>query len=305
MIEKTQRGFTLGSEWIYYKLYTGHKTADYILTQIILPITSELLERGIIQEWFFIRYADPKSHLRLRLRTSNIKNLSAIIAAFHEPFNQLLQNDLIWKIQLDTYQRELERYGWNTMVLSETLFYHDSKTIVQFLNLIEGEEGEKFRWLFGLRAINELLNLFRYQPSDKLNIMDRLKTGFGKEFGMSRPLKKQLDHKYRDYREDIYQFLSFTEKEEPDYLPILEVLQKRKNTIEPIAKKIVDLRKKGALQMELDDLISSYIHMLMNRLFKSKNRLNEMVCYDFLFRHLRSEVARGKAKIFPEKSKAS
>ena len=74
-----QRNFSIGSEWLYYKLYTGHKTADFILTEVIKPLTEEFLEKGLIDKWFFIRYADPKHHIRLRFHCLDTKNIGKVI----------------------------------------------------------------------------------------------------------------------------------------------------------------------------------------------------------------------------------
>jgi len=50
--------------------------------------------------------------------------------------------------------------------------------------------------------------------------------------------------------------------------------------------------------------MASYSHMMVNRLFKSKQRLHEMVLYDFLHRYYKSEIARQKyAGINREKKK--
>ena len=291
MNNRPQRNFSVGSEWLYYKLYTGHKTADLILTEIIKPMTEEFIGQEIIDKWFFIRYADPKHHLRVRFRSLDSQNIGRVITSLHEPLDHFMKQDLIWKIQLDTYQRELERYGQHTMELSESLFYHDSDAIVQFLDLIEGDEGEQLRWLYGLRSIDHLLESFEYTLDEKLVLMELLKTGFGREFGMSRPLKKQLDDKYRKERENIEGFMVFTKESEPDYEPILTILEKKKQLLKPLTQQILDLRKNDKLELELNNLMGSYIHMLMNRLFKSKNRLNEMVCYDFLYRYYRSRLA--------------
>jgi len=295
MHSSTKRNFSIGSEWVYYKLYTGHKTADLVLTEIIKPITEQLIAEGFIDRWFFIRYADPKHHIRVRFRSLDNQNLSKIITSLHQPLNYFMQQDLIWRIQLDTYQRELERYGKNTMELSERLFHYDSDSTVQFLDLIEGDEGEQLRWLHGLRSIDHLLDCFEYTIEEKLALMDSLKTGFGREFGMARPLKKQLDDKYRKERKKIEDFMIFTVETEPDYEPILDILEYKKQVLKPLAQQILAIKKRGELALELNSLMSSYIHMLMNRLFKSKNRLNEMVCYDFLYRYYRTLKALNKS----------
>ena len=289
-----KRSFSIGSEWLYYKIYTGHKTSDTILTTIIKPVTEKLLVEGLINKWFFIRYADPRHHIRVRFHVPIPNNLGTVIRELHETLHPFMEQDLIWKIQLDTYQRELERYGTFTIELSESLFFCDSTAIVQFLDLIEGDEGERLRWLFGLKSVDHLLDCFQYHLEEKLALIENLKTSFGREFGMSRPLKKQLDEKYRKERNNIEAFMAFTTENELDYEPILILLNSKKKVMFPVTRQILDIHAKGELQLPLNNLMGSYIHMLMNRLFKSKNRLNEMVCYDFLHRYLKSYYARKK-----------
>lgn len=292
MTKQPRRIFSIGTEWLYYKIYTGHKTADLILTKCIKPVTEQLQIESIICKWFFIRYADPNHHLRIRFFTGDRDNLCRIISTLHDSLNYFIEHELIWKIQIDTYLREIERYGLNTIEPSEALFHWDSEATIQFLDLIKGEEGENLRWLFGLRSIDQLLNNFRYSPKEKMLLLRELKTNFGEEFGMSRFLKKQLDKKYRNERENIESFMNFNKKTRADHAMILDILKKRDDGMKPSVQRILNLRNRHRLEIAEIDLISSYIHMLMNRLFKSKNRLNEMVCYDFLYRYYKTILAR-------------
>lgn len=291
-----QRSFIIGDSWLYYKIYTGPKTSDMILTDIIKPIAESLIQENIIDKWFFIRYTDPKHHIRLRFHHRDPRNTEKIIIHLQPYLTKLLNQDLIWKIQVDTYTRELERYGTNTIELTETLFCHDSEAIISFLELIEGNSGEELRWLFGLRMVDVLLSCFQYTLENKLALLERLKTRFGDEFGMNRFLKKQLDNKYRKERNKIEQFLFSQSENIPDYKPIFDILRRYKDMIMPIAEKLLIHKSLNTLQRDLPDLLTSYIHMTINRLFKSKNRVHEMVCYDFLYRYYKSELARNKKK---------
>ncbi|WP_405208652.1 thiopeptide-type bacteriocin biosynthesis protein [Aquimarina sp. LLG6339-5] len=275
-----QRSFIIGSEWLYYKIYTGPKTSDLILTDIIKPIAAHLLEKGIIDKWFFIRYNDPKHHIRVRFHYNKPENIAEVINTLYGSLKEFSDEDLIWKIQLDTYQREVERYGAETMSISEELFFLDSRMIVDFLDMIDGDEGEELRWLFGVRAIDQLLLDFGYNEDDKLALLERLKTGFGVEFGMNKGLKKQMDKKFRNERDKIKNFLSFERDSDPDYAPIIDALDEKSISSKDLVKEILTIVDKN----QLDDMMSSYIHMLMNRLFRSKNRLHEMVLYDLLYR---------------------
>ncbi|WP_109301766.1 thiopeptide-type bacteriocin biosynthesis protein [Aquimarina sp. AU474] len=276
----TQRSFIIGGEWLYYKIYTGPKTSDLVLTDVIKPVVDTLLENKVIDKWFFIRYNDPKHHIRVRFHYTDPKNVGEIINALHGPLEHYNKQDLIWRLQIDTYQRELERYGNETMEQSETLFFYDSKMIVDFLDMIDEDEGEELRWLLSIRAMDTLLNDFGYDEDQKLALMERLKTGFGQEFGMNKFLKKQMDKKFREEHDKIKEFMVFTRENNPDYAPIIDVLEAKsihsKAMIENI-RSLVD-------QPRLDNMMGSYIHMLMNRLFRSKNRLHEMVMYDLLYR---------------------
>ncbi|SFW75935.1 thiopeptide-type bacteriocin biosynthesis domain-containing protein [Sinomicrobium oceani] len=291
-----QRNFILGDSWLFYKIYTGPKTSDVILTQIIRPVARQLIDRGVIDKWFFIRYSDSGHHLRVRFHYNHPEAIAAVINSLLPGLKDFMDKDLVWQIQTDTYKRELERYGRKTMELAESLFYHDSEMIVNFLDMIEGDEGEELRWLFALRAMDEHLDSFGYSEDEKLQLMERLKTGFGEEFGMGRPLKKQLDGKYRLHREKIDRFMVFDAGSDPDYEPILEILAQKKTGIAPVAEEMIARKNKETLEVPVNDLMASYIHMLMNRLFKSKNRMHEMVCYDFLYRYYRSSIAKKKKK---------
>lgn len=297
---KSKRTFIIGDEWLYYKLYCGPKTADEILTQVVKPVVNKLLSDSVIDKWFFIRYSDPKLHLRVRFHYTKPENIFFVINSLKEATTEFVENDLLWKIQIDTYQRELERYGNSSIELAEELFFHDSEMIVNFIDLIEGDEGELIRWLFALRSVDNLLNDFSYDISQKINLLSTLREGFGNEFGMNKMLKLQLDKKFRNSRQEISDIFEGKYGSE-DIDSLIELLNNRSLQTQHIAQEILIRNKNNKLERPLNDLMGSYIHMLMNRLFKSKQRIHEMVIYDFLYRYYKSELAKKKHKPKVEK----
>ena len=60
------RTFPPGSEWLYAKLYIGTATADRVLCEELAPLAADAVASGAARRWFFIRYADPNWHLRVR-----------------------------------------------------------------------------------------------------------------------------------------------------------------------------------------------------------------------------------------------
>jgi thiopeptide-type bacteriocin biosynthesis protein len=218
-----------------------------------------------------------------------------VIEAVNTLSKPFIEQDLIWKIQVDSYQREIERYGIRSMELAETLFFHDSKMIVDMLDMIEGDEGERIRWLFGIRAVDSLLEDFLYKMEKKYELVTLLRENFGREFGMNRLLKEQFEKKFRKDRSAISELLDHTKDRENRMLPLFELIAAKSQALLPITKEILTLyNNKEPNPFLLNDLISSYNHMMINRLFKSKQRLHELVLYDFLHRYYKSEISRRK-----------
>lgn len=289
-----KRTFIVGDEWLYYKFYTGPKTADIILTEMIKPITEELLSQQMIDYWFFIRYADPQLHTRVRFHVNDPQNIAPIIQTIRSHATHYVEKNLVWKIQLDTYQREVERYGINSMDLSEKWFFYDSKMIVDMLSLIEGDEGERIRWLFGLRAVDTMLDDFSFDMERKFNLVTILRENFGREHGMNRNLKDQMEKKFRNDRVVINELMDRSKDQVSEMQPLFQFLAQKSTAVKPIAEQILILNKNSQLGLPLNDLMASYSHMMVNRLFKSKQRTHEMILYDFLHRYYKSEIARKK-----------
>jgi thiopeptide-type bacteriocin biosynthesis protein len=289
-----QRNFILGESWLYYKIYSAPRTSDIFIAEVLKPLTDELMEQNIIDQWFFIRYADPNHHLRVRFQFSDLNNIGVVIARLQPFLTQFLDDFLIWEVQTDTYKREVERYGENTMHLSETLFYNDSKMIVDFLHSIYEVEDDQIRWLFSLKAIDAFLDSFLMDDTEKLSLLTPLQDSFRAEFNVTKLLAKQVNDKFRAERQHINNIMSLELHGNHSYAPFFQFLIRKQEMDTPVAAQILSLHKQGKLQVPLQSLLASYVHMLMNRLFKSKNRLHEMVCYDFLYRYYKSKIAKMK-----------
>lgn len=273
-----KRDFCIGSEWLYFKIYTGVKTADLILLEKINPVILELTEKNLILKWFFIRYKDTDEHFRLRFLLSKPNCLAAVINKIYPVLNALLEENSVWKIQTDTYQREIERYGEKTIEDSETLFWHDSEMILQYLLLKSSFEKDETQLLFSVLAIDQFLNSFSLSNSDKLFLMNDLQSSFKKEFDVDKMLKKKMDKHYRALSQKIQYLLSGTALN--DYPEIYKVIQEKQNRDNQTILSI-----KAKLQIPLFNFLMSHIHMTINRQYTSKQRIYESLIYDHLYRH--------------------
>lgn len=293
-----QRNFSIGSEWLYFKLYGGVKVADKILLENIKPLVEELLLKKLIDYWFFIRYSDPDNHLRVRFHLPDTSKIGEVIQLFYQFIRPAESVMYIWKIQTETYVRELERYGFENITLSEKLFFFDSQSILFFLESTEGDEREHIRWLWGMRAIDDLLSSFQVNLLDKLALMEALKNSFGREFGIDLALKQQIDKKYRENRPAIEAILNIENEAVSQFSEMPIILRENAVYIKPIVDEILNCHHQKQLHISLSNLLSSHIHMLLNRLIPANQRLHELLIYDFLFRHYKSvEIKKTKSAI--------
>jgi thiopeptide-type bacteriocin biosynthesis protein len=289
-LDKTimKRNFILGDEWLYYKLYCGKRTADTVLIDCIKPLTKTLLEKKLIDQWFFIRYTDPNPHLRIRFHCNDINKLGTIIDGMNRAISNYTENYLIWKVQTDTYNREVERYGENTIEEAESLFFHDSDLCIKALELIE---NDTLLFMFALRSINTVFEVFDFTLEDKLLFVKENLEVFKTEFNSNKSLSKQLYKKYNGLKKELIEFMEM--QSHIEYQPLINLLNAKKEQIK-IVKKMI-LKKELQQNINLQDLLSSYIHMMVNRLFRDKQRLHELVCYDNLYRYCNFELTKNNS----------
>ncbi len=285
-----QRSFSLGSEWLYLKLYSGAKVADTILATALKPLLEQLLDENLIDKWFFIRYADPEKHLRFRVHLPDLSFLGKVFQMIKEVIQPYEYEGVIWKVQADTYQREIERYGANVVELTETLFCVDSNAILQMLNQTWGDERESIRWQWTLKIIDTFLNDFGLTIAEKKDLLERMKTSFANEFGMEKSLKLQIDQRFRDNRRTIERILDNSLVEIHELSPLFESIAFKSLQ----TKKIIEQVKLYKTGIELTKYLSDTIHMTVNRAIADNQRVHELLIYDFLFRYYQAVMAKSK-----------
>jgi thiopeptide-type bacteriocin biosynthesis protein len=275
------RAFGLGSEWLYYKLYCGPVVADRVLREAIEPLAKALRAQGLIDGWFFVRYADPDPHLRVRWHLPDPGRVGEVIQLVQAGLAPLNGDQGIWKTQTDTYYRELERYGARTIGCAEDLFCWQSQALLDHLAQAPADLPDD-SWPWGLRAVDELLTAFGCSLTHKLALAQEWKTAFAHEFALNKDLKRQLDAKYRLLRPAVELALALAAGPAPAPLAA-------------IARRVRAAEAHAPLEVPLDELLGSYVHMLLNRVLPADARLHELVLYDFLFRHYQACCARRPA----------
>src|SRR5262249_40234366 len=207
----------------------------------------------------------------------------------------LLDDGRLWRVQLDTYEREVERYGGpEGILLAERMFHIDSEAVLAVVAMLAGDAGADARWRLALRGIDMLLADLRLGVDARRTLMRRVRDAFAKEFQADTALKHQLGVKYRQGRKGLEALLDPTRDAEGVLAPGLEVLRRRSERLAPVAAELEACERAGRLDLPLGDLASSHIHMHANRLLRSDHRRQELVLYNFLARLYEPQSARGR-----------
>ena len=291
-----ERIFPPGSEWLYLKLYTGTATSDQILREIIRPLTEQLTATSVIDRWFFVRYGDPRWHLRVRFHGDAHRLLSEVLPALNHSISTWLNDGRIWRIQLDTYQREIERYGGLAgIICAEEIFQADSEAVISILQELSGDDGSQQRWRLALRAVDLLLTDFGLDLETKQSLACNLRDSYAKEYRGKKYLKRQAGQKYRQEVENVAAIIE-ADPEQDVLRPGLSALRSRSELLAPIIVRLLEYEQSGELTKSVTKIVPIYIHMHVNRIFHSSQRALEFLIYDFLARYYQSKIMQARTK---------
>ncbi|WP_411972208.1 lantibiotic dehydratase [Sphingobacterium sp. Lzh-3] len=282
--EDVIRSFTPGSEWLYLKVYCGEKPGDSILRNQINKLITSLKSSDLIEKWFFIRFYDPDPHLRIRLKLKGNLNTSFYLVTrfIQDIFTPLIDHRIVTRIIFDTYERELERYGPHNMEICESIFCLESDVILELLVLIK-QEGEALRWKFALLIISIFLKTFGFENEQKINLLEQLRNDFLQEFKHHPNAKYIMDQKFRSEIKEINHFMENMDSINPRAQILLRKYEVEMYFFAKLCQNNIDF------QIKPNAIISSLIHMLLNRIFYTHQREQEMVIYHFLTKYLYSQ----------------
>ncbi len=269
-----QINFLPFDQWVYFKIYCGIKIQDEVIKNILSFYSKECIDKKNINLWYFIRYADPYEHIRYRIKITKSFNASQFIDKLYQLLKDYISQNLVYRIEITTYQREINRYKEENIETVENYFYQNS---LLTSSILSAKLNHYESLIIGIYQIQEALKYINDLNFSKSLITNQF-LGFSKEFDVG--TNKNL-------------LLNF----EKDYLEITKVIdlfgQNISLNINTILEKIIDSNKRSNYiyneitfnsEEERQNIFSSLFHMNMNRLFNSNQRLNEFFIYFSLFK---------------------
>ena len=286
-----------GSEWLFVKLYSGTSTADQILREVVGPVVRKTMAAGLAYRWFFIRYADPAVHLRLRFHGAARTLQEAVWPTLRAAAAPFLEDRRIWRLAFDTYEREIERYGGPEGVeVAEELFHADSEAVLRIVERLDpGDAGLDERWRLALCGMDRLLEDLEIDLEARASLLHAAAQAWVKELRWDPKADHWLGERFRRERPGLVALLDPTHKAGRALAPGLLALRRRSKRWRPAAARLSALEAAGRLWAPRQEIAKSYLHMHVNRLLRSAQVKQEVVLSEFLARHYESELARRRA----------
>lgn len=171
-VSSKQRLKIPGSEWISCKLYMSQREVDRFLINHLDDLGRQLMKEEKIYGWFFVRYHDPDFHLRFRLHLTQKQFFSEVIEILQHAVYEWIDNHFIKEFSLNTYERELERYGGSEMIeLAEALFCVDAIGCCTQLKTVLLEDKEMPRSVYYALSVILFLSGFGLSNQEIINFI--------------------------------------------------------------------------------------------------------------------------------------
>jgi lantibiotic biosynthesis protein len=247
-----------GSDWLFAKLYCARTSEEDLIAGPMRTFCEFALSASLAQEWFFIRYSDPDPHLRLRFRGVPDHLVGQLLPQVCSWAAELMSEGLCLRFCLDTYDREVERYGGEAgTVAAEALFAADSRAIAQLLYLDQQRLLQMDRTTLAILSIDDLLAGLGLSEVDRLRwykdqVVSRHETG--SEY---RQRKKAL----RLLLGDPKQLLA-----DPRGEAVAREFATRREAFAPIVQRLDESMERGELAQPKSKLYQSFVHLHCNRL---------------------------------------
>lgn len=266
-----------GSEYFYVKIYIPKSLQDEFISKHLIPFANKMKTENKINSFYFIRYKNEEHHLRVRFIGVPTTLRTKFMNDFYNFAEENRRNKKIKKITIDTYEREINRYGGPHLInQAEDFFYHDTKLVYEILKL--NNCSLSIEALAAISIIGILYNSklsFKEQEEFLLKIVD--KREFLEDFRNYRERLITVADPYRNWEGLI---------KDPELNVIYKTILETTNNVNVYFNKVSESEKH--LWNTKDSILSSIIHMHCNRLIGIE-RIQERKAIAFAYQILHAQ----------------
>lgn len=125
--------------FVYCKVFFDSVLSSQFIARVLPSVVKDMENQIGSTGWFFVRYADPNYHVRLRFRTDDVRGAMGPLGSSLER-NLRLAFPLSTKARVvfDEYVPEVNRYGGAELIeVAERMFHTDSETALRLWQIYD------------------------------------------------------------------------------------------------------------------------------------------------------------------------
>jgi thiopeptide-type bacteriocin biosynthesis protein len=284
--------FTPASDWLFVKLFVGSARADDVLLTKIRALVGDAQRAGMIDAWFFVRYAAPTFQLRIRFHGVPARLREELLPRVWELGDDLVRSGCASRVQFDNYVREVQRYGGaEAMAAAEQIFFADSEAALAIIGACDG--ADESRWRAAVLGCHLFARDLGLSVERSAALFRRVADAFKRELHLDVRATQRLGRAFRSSRADLERLIGGA-SEDPVASQIRGALEERSVTIRDTVTRLHALAAQSALTVSVDEIAEALMHMHVNRLVPSSARAHELAIYDFLARLHESRLVRSR-----------
>jgi lantibiotic biosynthesis protein len=258
-----------GSEWLFVKLYCPRNFENDVLADSLPPFANNAIAAGLADSWFFIRYADPDTHIRLRFHGNPERLKGLLLPHICEWAGTLMASELCAKFSFDTYEQEIERFGGEAgMTAAEAVFFADSRCCAELVRHLKAKHWPHDVVALLALTVDDLLAALGADEADRLRWYRTQTTEGGREIGADYRERKNL---LRSLLGRADEFLAGI----PHGPSIASSLASRRAALQQVGAELRTMVEESRLTQPLDALYASYVHLHLNRVVGSEHAVEQ------------------------------
>jgi len=245
-----------GSEWLFVKIYGTPAGEDALIAGPLQAFARDAIADGRVDGWFFVRYADPEPHLRVRFAGFPERLSAVVYPALCELLTTLMADGTCSRFVVDTYDREVDRYGGaDALAAVEPLFCADSAAVAELIREMRAGVTELDRLTIAALSIDRLLAELGLRDTERL----RWYKGSAGE-------RRDGGAEYRQRKAVLRAWLRGSAEQGAPETWLTEVLARRRDAVAATGVRLDELRRAGLLCADVATMYRSIVHMHCNRL---------------------------------------
>lgn len=271
--------YGFGSKWLYFIVSVREVFQDKMLGRVWREFVDAQRAAGLIAQAFYLRYVDRQGpHLRVRVQITRSEYFPGLLAAFHAWWGGEIGKHECTEVRFQTYAPEWNRYGGVDALDSIHEIFSASSDIAVHILQQSMDLTRAALW-----TVDRILDAFGLDAaSTRLTFARDHARGFAREYAFGEKLRQKIGALMKTLPP-----MAVIDRDYASDLQMAAAMARCRRS----ARHVLALGDQDRLSQPASAIVSSVLHMHLNRVFCDDPRAQEAVFWEVARRVYERDVA--------------